>query len=194
MSEVLVLVDHADGAVRKTTAELLTLARRLGEPSAVFIGTGIDVRARLPEAVRRREGLRARRRRLHRLPRRAEGRGAGAAGRSASPAAVLIPSNAEGKEIAGRLAIKTESGLITDAVDIGRWVAGDDAVGVRRQLHRDGQGHPRHADHHGQAQCRHAGGGRRRRRRRAVRCGLATRPRPRRSSNASRVRRPVVPS
>ena len=42
MSEVLVLVDHVDGAVRRTTAELLTLARRLGEPSAVFVGTGVD--------------------------------------------------------------------------------------------------------------------------------------------------------
>ena len=38
----------------------------------------------------------------------------------ASPAAVLIPSSAEGKEIAGRLAIKIESGLITDAVDVRR--------------------------------------------------------------------------
>ncbi|OLP54674.1 electron transfer flavoprotein subunit alpha, partial [Salmonella enterica subsp. enterica serovar Javiana] len=37
---------------------------------------------------------------------------------SASPAAVLIPSNSAGKEIAARLAIKTESGLITDAVDV----------------------------------------------------------------------------
>ena len=35
-----------------------------------------------------------------------------------SPAAVLIPSSAEGKEIAGRLAIKIDSGLITDAVDV----------------------------------------------------------------------------
>ena len=34
-----------------------------------------------------------------------------------SPAAVLI-TNAEGKEIAGRLAVKTDSGLITDAVDV----------------------------------------------------------------------------
>ena len=34
------------------------------------------------------------------------------------PAAVLIPSNTAGKEIAARLAIKTESGLITDAVDV----------------------------------------------------------------------------
>ena len=42
MAEVLVLVDHIDGVVRKTTAELLTIARRLGEPSAVFIGAGFD--------------------------------------------------------------------------------------------------------------------------------------------------------
>src|SRR3954469_16563649 len=38
MSEVLVLVDHVDGAVRKPTYELLTIAKRLGEPSAVYIG------------------------------------------------------------------------------------------------------------------------------------------------------------
>jgi electron transfer flavoprotein alpha subunit len=36
----------------------------------------------------------------------------------ASPGAILITSGAEGKEIAGRLAIKLESGLITDAVDV----------------------------------------------------------------------------
>ena len=29
MSEILVLVDHADGAVRKPTFEMLTIARRL---------------------------------------------------------------------------------------------------------------------------------------------------------------------
>ena len=35
-----------------------------------------------------------------------------------SPATVLIPSGGEGKEIAARLAVKTGSGLITDAVDV----------------------------------------------------------------------------
>jgi len=35
-----------------------------------------------------------------------------------SPAAVLISSSPEGKEVAARLAIKTSSGLITDAVDV----------------------------------------------------------------------------
>src|SRR4051794_30572914 len=42
MTEILVLVDHVDGDVRKTTADLLTFARRLGDPSAVFIGDNID--------------------------------------------------------------------------------------------------------------------------------------------------------
>ncbi len=31
---------------------------------------------------------------------------------------MLVPSSPEGKEIAARLAVKTESGLITDAVDV----------------------------------------------------------------------------
>ena len=39
MSEVLVLVDHVDGAVKKVALELLTAARALGEPSAVVVGT-----------------------------------------------------------------------------------------------------------------------------------------------------------
>ena len=46
MSEVLVLVDHVDGTVRKSTLELLTIARRLGEPAAVFIGSGVTPPAR----------------------------------------------------------------------------------------------------------------------------------------------------
>src|SRR5690625_109325 len=45
MSEILVLVDHVDGVVRKTTTELLTLARRLGEPAAVLLGSGAGAEA-----------------------------------------------------------------------------------------------------------------------------------------------------
>src|SRR3989337_3033813 len=52
MSEVLVLVDHADGEVKKPTYELLTIARRLGEPSAVFIGGG-DQGAAVAEKVKK---------------------------------------------------------------------------------------------------------------------------------------------
>ncbi|WP_404388047.1 electron transfer flavoprotein subunit alpha/FixB family protein [Humibacillus xanthopallidus] len=118
MAEVLVLVDHVDGKVRKTTSELLTIARRIGEPSAVFIGPGFDAaketlvrfgaekiyRVESPEVLE------------HLVVPQAEVL-AQLVG-SASPAAVLVPSNPEGKEIAARLAVKTESGLITDAVDV----------------------------------------------------------------------------
>jgi len=118
MAEVLVLVDHVDGAVRKTTSELLTIARRLGEPSAVLIGPGFDsARDTLAkfgaEKVYRVESadigdylVAPKAEVLAQLV------------GSASPAAVLISSSPEGKEIAARLAIKTGSGLITDAVDV----------------------------------------------------------------------------
>jgi len=118
MAEVLVLVDHVDGEVRKTTSELLTIARRLGEPSAVFIGTGFDTAKEAlaqygAEKVYRIESADVT---DYLVAPKAEALAQLVA--SASPAAVLIASNAEGKEIAARLAIKTESGLITDAVDV----------------------------------------------------------------------------
>jgi electron transfer flavoprotein alpha subunit len=52
MSEILVVVDHAEGAVKKPTYEMLTLAARLGEPSAVFIGPK-DKGAEVAEAVKK---------------------------------------------------------------------------------------------------------------------------------------------
>ncbi|MEP6665019.1 MAG: electron transfer flavoprotein subunit alpha/FixB family protein [Nocardioidaceae bacterium] len=118
MSEILVLVDHADGTVRKTTAELLTIARRLGEPSAVFIGSGIDsardaLKKYGSEKVYVIDGadltgylVAPKAEALAQLV------------EAKQPGGVLIPSSAEGKEIAGRLAIKTSSGLIIDAVDV----------------------------------------------------------------------------
>ena len=42
MSNILVLADHVGGTVCKTTAELLTIARRLGEPVVVYIGDGVE--------------------------------------------------------------------------------------------------------------------------------------------------------
>ena len=120
MSEVLVLVDHVDGAVKKPTFELLTIAARLGEPSAVFIGAA-DKADAVVEAVRKYGAEKVY------VVDDAEIRGYLVAPKAealqqlvqkTSPAAVLIPSGLEGKEIAGRLAIKTGSGLITDAVDV----------------------------------------------------------------------------
>jgi electron transfer flavoprotein alpha subunit len=118
MGEILVLVDHVDGAVRKPTLELLTLARRIGEPSAVLLGAGTaaaDLAAKLGEygaakvyaadaaefgdylVVPKVDALEQ-------------------IAKAASPAAVLVTSSGEGKEIAARLALRLGSGVITDAV------------------------------------------------------------------------------
>jgi electron transfer flavoprotein alpha subunit len=117
MSEVLVLVDHVDGAVKKPTYELLTIARRLGEPSAVYIGSGAAPAEALAkfgaEKVYVVDDAEIK---GYLVAPKAEVLAQIAA--AANPAAILIPSSAEGKEIAGRLAIKLESGLITDAVDV----------------------------------------------------------------------------
>jgi electron transfer flavoprotein alpha subunit len=129
MSEVLVLVDHVDGKVTKPTLELLTIARRLGEPSAVLVGDASGATDTLKEygaakiytvgdtdiagyLVAPKAEV------LAQLV------------EKTSPAAVLLPSGGEGKEIAGRLAVKTSSGLITDAVDV---QAGDDGAPVTTQ-------------------------------------------------------------
>ncbi|MDQ3326759.1 MAG: electron transfer flavoprotein subunit alpha/FixB family protein [Actinomycetota bacterium] len=118
MSEILVLVDHVDGAVRKTTTELLTIARRLGEPSAVFVGAGIDS-ARETLAAYGADKiyiLDSDELTDYLVVPQAEALAQLMA--SASPAAVLVPSTPEAREVAARLAVQTESGLITDAVDV----------------------------------------------------------------------------
>ena len=118
MSEVLVVVDSVDGAVRKPTLELLALAKRLGTPSAVHFGAadsavtdklkafGAEKIYIVDDSEIKGYLVAPKAEALQQLV------------EKTSPAAVLIVSGYEGKEIAGRLAIKTGSGIITDAVDI----------------------------------------------------------------------------
>jgi electron transfer flavoprotein alpha subunit len=120
MAEVLVLVDHVGGSVKKTTSELLTLARGLGEPSAVFFGPQGEADQAKEALARYGAG------KVYVVDDAAMGEFLVAPKVEAvaqlvektQPAAVLIPSYAEGQEVAGRLAIKLESGLVTDAVDV----------------------------------------------------------------------------
>ena len=120
MAEVLVLVEHADGALKKVSSELITAARVLGEPAAVVVGKPGTADPLV-------DGLKS----------------AGAAkiyvaesdtaenylitpsvdvlaalAESASPAAVLLASSADGKEIAARLAARIGSGLLVDVVGV----------------------------------------------------------------------------
>ncbi|MFM9033166.1 MAG: electron transfer flavoprotein subunit alpha/FixB family protein [Mycobacterium sp.] len=120
MAEVLVLVEHSEGAVKKVTSELLTAATALGEPAAVVIGAPGTAAPLV-------EGLKA----------------AGAAKiyvaesdaaanvlitpyvdvlanlvESAGPAAVILAATAEGKEIGGRLAARIGSGILSDVIAV----------------------------------------------------------------------------
>lgn len=120
MAEVLVLVEHSDGAVKKVTDELITAARALGEPSAVVIGapgTAAPLAEHLKAAGAAKIYV-------------AESADAenylitpfvdvlAALVESASPAAVLLPATADGKEIAGRLAAAIGSGVLSDVVEV----------------------------------------------------------------------------
>ena len=120
MAEVLVLVDSVDGSVKKPTLELLTAARSLGEPSAVVVGapgTAGALKNQLAEYgaakvyVAESDEIAS-----YSVAPKAAALAAVAA--QASPAAILLSSTAENKEIAARLAIKLESGLLYDAVGI----------------------------------------------------------------------------
>src|SRR3954471_11024569 len=115
MSEALVLVDHVDGKVTKPTLELLTIARRLGETSAVVIGS-VDNEALKKYGAAKVYTVDDTDIKGYLVAPKAEV--LAQLVEKASPAAVLLPSGGEGKEIAGRLAVKTGSGLITDAVDV----------------------------------------------------------------------------
>ncbi|GAB3907792.1 electron transfer flavoprotein subunit alpha/FixB family protein [Kibdelosporangium lantanae] len=120
MSEVLVLVDEVDGEVKKVTYELLTAARRLGEPSAVVVGAP-GTAGKIKDALAAYGAAKVY------VAESDDAAGylvtpkvdvlAALAGR-VSPAAVLIANTAEGKEVAGRLAVRTGSGLLYDAVDV----------------------------------------------------------------------------
>jgi electron transfer flavoprotein alpha subunit len=125
MAEVLVLVDHADGAVKKVTLELLTKARELGEPAAVYCGTGYDdVKDRLA-AYGATKVYVADDPELDAHPVAPKSELLAKLVRDKTPAAVLIGSTAEGKEVAARLAVQTGSGIVTDVVDI---ATGDDGL------------------------------------------------------------------
>jgi electron transfer flavoprotein alpha subunit len=119
MAEVLVVVDHVDGSVRKPTLELLTIARRIGSPSAVFLGKGADAAlATLAEyGAEKVYVVDAPEIDQYLVVPKADALVQIA--QTASPAAILVTSSSEGKEIAARAAVRLGSGIVTDAVDVG---------------------------------------------------------------------------
>jgi electron transfer flavoprotein alpha subunit len=120
MAEVLVLVDSVDGKVKKSTFELLTAARSLGEPAAVVLGatgTAGPLNSALAEygatkvyVVENDE--------LDGFVVAPKAEAFAAVVAQASPAAILVSSTPDNKEIAARLAYKIGSGVLTDAIGI----------------------------------------------------------------------------
>ncbi|BBX83255.1 electron transfer flavoprotein subunit alpha [Mycolicibacterium aubagnense] len=114
------LVEHADGALKKVSTELITAARVLGEPSAVVVGAP-GTAAPLTDALKAAGAAKI-----------YVAESADAANflvtptvdvlealvESAGPAAVLTVASTEGKEIAGRLAARLGAGLLVDVVDV----------------------------------------------------------------------------
>jgi electron transfer flavoprotein alpha subunit len=120
MAEVLVVVEHTGGAVKKVTLEMLTLARDLGTPAAVVFGApgaaaaiadklgefgaakvyaaesdDVDGHLVAPKAALLATLI-----------------------GTVQPAAVLLGSTQEGKEIAARVAVKLDNGLLTDVLSL----------------------------------------------------------------------------
>jgi electron transfer flavoprotein alpha subunit len=114
MAEVLVLVDHVEGEIKKATYELLTAARALGEPSAVVVGPAVPVKELAAHGAEKVYVAETDRDdfltpQVDVLAALVEAK---------SPVAVLIAVSADGKEIAGRLALRTGSAWLNDVVDV----------------------------------------------------------------------------
>ncbi|MFX1759517.1 electron transfer flavoprotein alpha subunit etfa [Rhodococcus gordoniae] len=120
MAEVLVLVEHAEGALKKVSTELITAARALGEPAAVVAGAPGTADA-LQDALAAAGAVKVYAAesddvdkylvtpKVDILASLVE---------STSPAAVITAASVEGKEVSGRLAARIGSGLLVDVVDV----------------------------------------------------------------------------
>ncbi len=115
---VLVLVDHVDGVVRKTTLELLAIARRFGTPAAVALGAGSAATANVLAEHGATTVFTVEAPELEQYLVVPKAEAVAAAVAAAEPVAVLLTSTPEGKEVAARLAIRLSAGVITDAVDV----------------------------------------------------------------------------
>ena len=129
MSTVLILADFSGDKASKTTAELATAGARIGEVTAVVLaapGAGAALAATINQGPVAKVVV------VESADFAAHGVAAAADALSSiakaqSPAAILIASHAFGKEVAARVAVALESGIITDAVDV-------DANAVATQL------------------------------------------------------------
>ena len=120
MSTVLILADFSGDKATKTTAELATAAARIGEVTAVVLaapGSGAALAATVNQGpIAKVIVVESADFASCGVPAAADALAQVA--KAQSPAALLIASHAFGKEVAARVAVTLESGIITDAVDV----------------------------------------------------------------------------
>jgi electron transfer flavoprotein alpha subunit len=117
MSSVIFLVDHSGGKIAKASSELATFAKNIGESIAVvFAANPGEIVAQLNnlpvDKVITASGD------WDKFGVAAIADGLAQIIADKKPSALLITSSANGKEIAARVAVKTNSGIITDAVGV----------------------------------------------------------------------------
>jgi electron transfer flavoprotein alpha subunit len=117
MSSVVFLVDHSGGKIAKASSELATFAKNIGESIAVvFAANSGEIVAQLNnlpvDKVITASGD------WDKFGVAAIADGLAQIIADKKPNALLITSSANGKEIAARVAVKTNSGIITDAVGV----------------------------------------------------------------------------
>lgn len=120
MSTVLILADFSGDHATKTTAELATAAARIGSVSAVVLapaGKGAALAATVNQGpISNVIVIESNDFASHGVAAVADA--LASVVKDKAPAALLIASHAFGKEVAARVAVLTESGIITDAVDV----------------------------------------------------------------------------
>ena len=118
MSSVLILVDSTSGKVSKSTAELATFAKRIGDVTAVICSSDSSTLIPQLDSLCINKVISCTGVEFEKFSTGAVAAALAQVVEHESPAAVLIASTARGKEIAGRLAVRIGSGLITDAIDL----------------------------------------------------------------------------
>ena len=120
MSTVLILADFVGGKATKTNAELATAGARIGEVTAIVlapVGQGSSYASSLNRGpIAKVVVVESESFAMHGVAAVADVMAQVISAQS--PAAVLIASHAFGKEVAARTAVKSGSGIITDAVDV----------------------------------------------------------------------------
>jgi electron transfer flavoprotein alpha subunit len=120
MAEVLVLVEHSGGEVKKITNELLTAAARLGEPAAVVVASP-GLASKLRDRLAAYGAVKIYIAESEEVDRYLTAPAVGvlaALVASVRPAAVILAASPDGREIAGKLAVRTGSGLLSDVVEL----------------------------------------------------------------------------